>query len=340
MTAENKRIKKSKKEGKVSLAFSETITILSSFLLLGLLLKNPDIVQSSVAYALKQCATFLIPSLFPLMTVSEIVTECGAIDYITRRLNAPLSKLFGISKNAVSPFFLGLVGGYTTSVNSALSIYKQGNMSKADCESIINYSSLPSIGFLTGFVGKGALQDSTTGWILWFICIFSTIIIAIVDRLLKKAFKKTNFDNKLFFENANSDINPIGKINKKSFSKIFVGAIAHSAQAMLIICSCVVFFSTLTSTLRYPLNTLELHENTQLLLLGSLELMNGISACINVSSPEVQAALCSFFVGWSGLCVHFQIIALCEDCDLSFKKYFIFKALQGALCALISFVIF
>ena len=51
-------------------------------------------------------------------------------------------------------------------------------------------------------------------------------------------------------------------------------------------------------------------------------------------------AACGLFIGWSGLSVHFQIISLCDGYDLSFKKYFAFKAIQGLICCFLSLIAF
>ncbi len=312
-------------------SFSNTFSLIASVFLFALLLKNPTLTQASVFGSLKLCATLLIPSLFPLMVASEIAAECGAVERLTRPIIAPISKLLGISKRATSPFFLGLVGGYTTSLSDALSLYRRGLISKYDCERIIAYSSMPSLAFLSGFVGASTLGSSTAGCILWLICIASTIILALCERLFIKAKRENSLDGTnhqapssyAWRENDSSSI---------SLSKILVNAISHSAHSMLIICACVVFFSTLKAALKFPLSELGMSDNVQRIILGALELTSGISECASLPSLSDRTALCAFFVGWSGLCVHFQIIALCDGVALSFKKYFIFKLLQGLLC--------
>ena len=340
MTQTVKREKKAKKESRLKLSFSEAFSIFASVFLFSILLKSPTIASASVISSLKQCSAFLIPSLFPLMTVSEIATECGAIDFLCRPFKSTVGKIFGIDRNATSPFFLGLVGAYTTSVSSAVSLYKSGKISKADCERILSLSCLPSLAFLTVFVGSGTFNNTTIGWILWLICIASTVILAFFERVMNKISKrkhpreyKNEGVNDILF---NKSVNQ----NRKRFSKIVVDAISHSAQAMLIICACVVFFSTLISALQYPLEHIGISRVISFALLGSLELTNGISACQSVDNPLLKMELVSFFIGWSGLSIHFQIISLCDGANLSFKRYFIFKLLQGITCAILSLTVF
>ena len=301
MTKLFNREKENKKEGNKNLAFSEIFSIFASIFLLALLLKNPTLVHKSVKRALEQCASFLIPSLFPLMTVSEIITECGTIEYITRPLRKPLGKILGVHKNATSPYFLGLIGGYTTSVGSAISLYKNERITKEDCERIIALSTLPSLAFLTGFVGSGILQSSTMGWILWLLCIISSIVIAFGEILVNKTLRKgkgknpssniaTGIFSSILFERVP---------RKKPFSKIMLDSITHSASAMLIICACVVFFSALTEVLHYPLSALGISEDAEKLILGSLELTNGISSLSELSQYNLKIVFCGFFIGWS-----------------------------------------
>lgn len=294
--------------------------------LLALFLRNPRVASEAVIDALKKCAGLLIPSLFPLMVVAEIAVESGAIERLTKPVSSVVAKILGIKKEAVAPLFLGLVGGYTTSVGGALSLLGSDKISKSDCERIIALSSLPSLSFLTGFVGLGVLKNSTDGWILWGVAVFSALILGFFTR---KSTQKA--DATLIKTESKSSASP---------SKIIVGAISHSAYSMLLICACVIFFSALIAALSFPLDTLGIPKNAQKIILGALEITSGTLACADIPSHSLRACACGAMIGWSGLSVHFQIVALCDGYGLSFKKYFLLKAIQGLLCATISFLIF
>ena len=136
----------------IKLGFSDGISIVFAVFLFVVFLKNSSIAANEVSHALKMCARVLIPSLFPLMTVSEIMTESHASDKITSIFSVPISKLFNVSKNATSPYFLGLFGGYSSACKSAVLMYQNGKISKVDLESIIAISNIPSLAFMTGFI--------------------------------------------------------------------------------------------------------------------------------------------------------------------------------------------
>lgn len=313
---------------RIKLLFTASISLIVALLLFVLLLKNSSLASNEVRNALNLCSTMLIPSLFPLTVASEIMTNSGAAYKLTRGLGAPFAKILGVSKNATAPYFLGLFGGYTSSCKSAVLLYREGKISKRDCESIIAISNMPSLAFMTGFIGIGIFEISTVGWILWIITVLSTLVLGVINRLF---FRK----NAEFYMGES-----VKTIQKKSLPKIIVDAISNSAFAMLIVCACVVFFSVLIAVFKQYLCEISFPENAKQILLGLLEITSGISGSTVIKNISSRALACAFLVGWSGLCVHFQVIALCEDSDISFKKYFIFKALQGVICFLIALIVF
>lgn len=330
MTHRRKHNKKPISQSKKIISIQNIFSIASAFLLI-LLIKNPLIAHRSVLNSLKLCASFLIPSLFPLMIASEIATESGAIDCFTRYLQTPFSKIFGIDKNATVPFFLGIVGGYMASVNSAIALYRSGRISQKDCERIICISSFPSLAFFINFIGNNKFSNPTIGWIYWLVAIFSSIVIAALEQLIKKLFTKNKLSSTT---NNDSNIKRYKSISNKPFSKTIVDAISHSTQSMLIVCGCVVFFATLTEMLKYPLETFGASEKVKHIILGSLELTNGINACNDLHDSIFKIGSSAFFIGWSGICVHFQIISLCENTGFSYKNYFVFKLIQGLICSI------
>ena len=227
-------------------------------------------------------------------------------------------------------YFLGIFGGYTSSCKSAVTLFENKKINEDDCKGVIAISNMPSLAFLTSFVGSETLRNTTDGWILWGITVFSTLVLGLFNRLFNKTRQAVTVGQVQF--------HPI-KANKK-ISKIVVNAISHSAQAMLVICGFVVFFSVLIRVLDLTLLHFNFPTETRKFLLGALEITYGVTSCKEIKNELLKRVLCAFFIGWSGLCVHFQVIALCEKINFSFKRYFLLKFLQGIICSLIAFLVF
>lgn len=309
--------------------FAGTFCTVASIFLLALFIKNSDLASEEVRKALNLCSKMLIPSLFPLTIISEIATETGAVRRLTGRISKPVSYILGVDESATTPYFLGVLGGYTASCKSAILLYRSGRISKQDCESVIALSNMPSLAFLTGFVGSGIFKSSTVGWILWLCTVLSTLILGIIQRFLFKSRAEARQECCIAIP------------SRKSFSRIFVDAITHSANAMLLICANVVFFSVLIGVLKPILIQFGFGESATKLLLGTFEITRGVIFCSEPGNGGLIPLLaCAFFIGWSGICVHFQVISLCDCEDLSFKRYFLLKLLQGIICTAIVWIVF
>lgn len=321
-------LKKAKK--RYNFKFIDGFSIFVSVFLVALVLKNTEFASAEVKKSLTTCATVLIPSLFPLTVVCEIAMETGAVDILCKQIRKPLAAVLGLSEIAVAPLVLGIFGSYAAASKSAVSLFEKGAISNSECQTIIALSAIPSPAFMIGFLGTKISGKSTTGFILWIIALLSSVILGFINRFFQKTPRKIYIK---------TDGETLSK-SQKSFPKIAVDAINHSAQVMLIITACVVFFSTIISIFEIVMLNCKLSFETTNFLLGFLELTRGISSSALIENELLRTIICAAYVGWSGLCVHFQILSICNVQGLSFSRYFILKIAHGILCALLAFLVF
>ena len=95
-----------------------------------------------------------------------------------------------------------------------------------------------------------------------------------------------------------------------------------------------VFFSVFVGALEHLLAGLHLPEALAVFLFGLFELTGGVGRATALS-PLTGEALCCFFVGWSGISVHCQLISLCNVPRLSFRSYWLSKLAHGGLNVLL-----
>ena len=110
----------------------------------------------------------------------------------------------------------------------------------------------------------------------------------------------------------------------------FTSAVSSSALSMLYICAFLTFFSTFVGVIENAVSNLALSDTAGTVLLGFFELTGGIKGASEI--PAAGRYLAAAVAGWSGLSVHFQIMSVCQGCDVSFKPYFLSKALSTFLC--------
>lgn len=299
---------------------SGAVLAVAAVSLISAILAFPAVAAREVGEALRLCAEMLIPSLFPLTVASELAMRSGATGAVAKPLARPISKLLGVGERAAEVYILGLVGGYTASCRSAVMLFERGELTRRECESIIALSSLPSVGFVVGFVGSGLFGDARVGWWLWGITVASTVLLGAANRALSLSGHAAAREGR--------KEKPLGA------SALTVRAISGGAQAMLLVCGCVVFFSVVGGI---ACEILPLGSSA--VVMPILEITGGTVEGARLGG-RLGAAVCAACIGHSGLCVHCQIIALTESAGLNYRKYFALKILQGAICAALALATF
>ena len=120
--------------------------------------------------------------------------------------------------------------------------------------------------------------------------------------------------------------------NNKATEIIF-DSIDSSTSKMLKLCALICFFATLLATI----------ENTFLVYLSPiLEISCGSSFCANLynTNPFLSILLCGFCCGFSGICVHFQVIMTAKTININYKEFFIIKFFQGVFSGILSVVLY
>ncbi|MBQ9087087.1 MAG: hypothetical protein IJY47_07895 [Clostridia bacterium] len=286
-----------------------------------LLLRNADLAIRSMTEGLQLCATSLIPSLFPFMVLSELIVSTGAAHSLGRLVARPFRFLFGVNESGACAILLGMLCGFPVGTRCVLSLYRSGEVDRAEAEYLLCFCNTPSSAFLISTVGYSLFNSRFFGWLLWGSTLLSAAVSGILGNLLRKHPSPKRAPRKKETMNSASE-------QGKGILAL-PQAVHTSALSMLKICAFVVFFATFVGTLEYLLSGLSLSPTLLTLCLGAWEMTGGVvrAAALSTLSREICAAL----VGWSGFSVHFQMISLCDGLPLSFRPYFLSRLLQALL---------
>ena len=299
-----------------------SICTFSLFCLL-LFLKNSDLATHSVKEGLSLCATGLIPTLFPFLVLSELILSGNLLQRLLKKPTRPLQKLLRLSPTGCGALLLGLLCGFPVGAKCAVGAYDRGLLSHEEAERILLLSSVPSAAFLINVVGKSLLKSRGLGLLLLVCALLSSLTSGLL--LSPKRKQKEEPPRKK---------TPLFSPSPSGGASIFTGAVASATRGILLICAYVVFFSALSGAL----NGIFLRFHTPMVLQavthGILELSGGVHRAAILFPTAIALPLCAFFVGWSGISVHFQILSLCEGRGFRFRSYFLGKLLQGILCVL------
>ena len=292
-----------------------------SVIALALTFVYSDAAISAMSEGMRLCVSTLIPSLFPVMVLSELLVRSGAAELLGKLFGAPISRLFGISREGSVAWILGTLCGFPIGMKCALSLYERGKISRAELEHLSTFCNMPSSAFLIGAVGASLFGSKDFGIILYVSHAASCVIVGFAGKFYFSGKKKEYFwgDGSLCE-------------SRKGCAASFVGSVTSSAMGMLFICAFVLFFSSVTGILRVLIEEISLSEQVSALIFGFFEMTGGVVAA---SELELGAAIpvVAAVTGWSGLSVHFQLIGICGSHKPSFRPYFLAKIASALICA-------
>lgn len=323
-------------EGIAHITYGRAFFAFLALLSLILMLRNSGIAIEYLKNGLGLCAKNVIPSLFPFMVLSELIVAFGAGDMISSVIGRPVGKIFGISGKGSTAFILGAVCGFPTGARTAVRLYDSGAISKRDCELLLTFTNNPSSAFVINSVGVSLYSNHRLGILLWCFTLLSSMITGIIIRFL--------FFGKKYSADRKNELSAKKNISSEDFEKSkrfpsakdFTGAVMSSAMAMLYICAYVIFFAAFIGAFGNMLSALGASTKTTAVLFSVFELSSGVSEAAGIAGGGVAGiALCAFALGWSGISVHCQLMSLCDGRGLSYKPYFVAKAMQGLLNSLL-----
>ncbi|MBQ3103956.1 MAG: sporulation protein [Oscillospiraceae bacterium] len=273
--------------------------------LLALLYFSPQ-VSLAVQDGLTLCYRTIFPSLFPFFVLSTLLISLGFAELSSRVLERPMRVLYRLDGRCAPALLLGFLGGYPVGARTLLSLYQEGSCSKEEAERLLGFCNNCGPAFILSVAGSTVLESRKAGLLLYLIHVLSALCAGLF-------FRGKSLPRKM----------PHKAMEKKpDLVSAFVAAVQAAFSSMLSVCSFVVFFTVLLRPLR---------SFTQSgLLIGFAELFNGICSLQPTKAGFIAAAA---LIGWGGLSVHAQTLALLCDTDLSLRHYFKGKAIQAILSA-------
>lgn len=310
--------------------------ILSVFLALGAfvgLLLCPEASAGGARTGLILCSGVIIPSLFPFVVLANLFLEMGLPNRIGKFLS-PLSKKVGISGAGSVAFILGLLSGYPLGAITVSEMYSKGALKKREAEWLLGFCDNSGPAFIISVAGSAVFHSVAIGFFLYGVHILSALLSGFILRSRRHGFS--------------SEYLPV---STSDFAAAFTSSVKRATGTMVTVCGFVVFFSVLVGLLdaNGAFSSLsgfisshcgaELHFSRSLLT-GILELSTGTSSMLGLSANAKNLALCSFLLGWGGICVHAQASAVIREGGLSPARHTFGKLLHGILSALITLITF
>jgi len=180
------------------------ISILILFIILALVI-SPQTYIVAFSNGVLVWATILLPTIFPFLFFTKLLTDLGVIDTITKKFTLT-SKIFKVPPISGYAFLISIISGYPVGAKVVSDLYSYNFVNKEEAFKICTFTSNSGPMFIYGSVGIGMLLSRTIGLILLFSHIFGAIINGILYRNHKEEFVKINKLNNNFKNTKNFSI--------------------------------------------------------------------------------------------------------------------------------------
>ena len=287
------------------------------------LLCSPDASAQACRDALSLCAQTVIPSLFPFFVLSSLLVSGGGGDAFSALLGGLMRPLFGLSGAGASALTLGLLGGYPVGARTVAELHRADTLEKSEAERLLGFCNNAGPGFILGICGGAVLHSSRAGLYLYLVHAASALLTGIL--LCRDLPRFSAMRRK-----------PVQSTTAAPFASLFSAAVRGALAGILNVCAFVVLFLVLLRLLAEALPAVVSAFPLYPLLLGFVEMTNGVTALTGTRGGFV---CCAVLLAWGGLSVHAQTLSVLDGTSLSTRLYWRGKIMQAALSAPLAWVV-
>ncbi|MBE6708011.1 MAG: hypothetical protein E7578_02055 [Ruminococcaceae bacterium] len=281
-----------------------------------------ETITSSVSATLELCQKSVIPSLFPFIVLSSIISKTAA--HLIGDIRS--------DKVILIPFFLGALCGFPVGASSIALLYRNNVISKKKAEYFCALCNNTGPAFIIGVVGK-EFWGSTAIGIMFYLCqILSAVIcFAIWYCILgKRTFLSGGENHNIKKATANL---PSANVDY-SVCTTFCNSVTSAVSSVLYICGYIVFFKMLCDIIKSIISAYSGSRFLCSVIASALEFTSGAYAAAEIGGT-VGIALCGFAIGFSGLSVIAQSASFLYSAGLSALPLLRLKILIGVLSSVL-----
>lgn len=264
------------------------------------------------------CSQMIVPTLFPFFVCASILIYSGFCETLSEIFKFCMKPLFNVSPSGSSAFILGIISGYPLGAITAGELYKNSYITKTEAQRLLAFCNNSGPLFILSSIGIAMYTEIKYGIILYVAHILAAITVGIIFRFYHR---KDYAAPKTFMTTP-----------KRSAGEIFNIALQNSIQNILTVCGAVIIFSTAS---RMFLDLIPMSPTVDAFISGILEFVTGSLKVSNLTLPIAKRLiLTAIIVGFAGISVHIQVIAVIAKYELSLLPYFIGKILHGLISGL------
>ena len=297
------------------------VIIITLFFLVELFI-NKNLVFNTISFSLDIWVNNLIPSLFPMFILSDILITYNFVKYIPKWFINIFSYLFNIKKECTLVFFLSMLSGFPTNAKNIKKLYDMNIINGKEASHMLMFTHFSNPLFILGTLAIFFLNNKKLGIIILLSHYLSNFIIGII-------FRKLNTISSSISNEQEKNLH---------FGPVFVNAIKSSVDTLLLILGIFTCFLIISTII---INRFNLNSYNSLLIKSILEITMGLKELSLFNFSDLtKVVLSSCILSFGGLSVHMQVISQLIDTDISYKYFFVGRVFQVVISLFISYFIY
>ena len=298
------------------------IIITLSIISLIELLINKSTIFNTISYSMNLWISSIIPSLFPFFIISDILIQYNITDYIPNPIRKIFKKLFNVSDNSVTIFFLSLLSGFPSSARNIRTMYDMNLINEKEASHTLIFTHFSNPLFILGTVSVFFFKNETLGLIILIAHYLSNIILGIITR---------NYNTISIIDKKQTNV------LQKNFPKVFISAIKNAIDNLLTILGTLTCFLIISAMI---INTINLSSYNSTILKGILEMTMGLKSLSLLNINNIyKVVISTMFISFGGLSVHMQILSFLIDTKISYKQFFIARIFHALIAGFLSYIL-
>ncbi len=300
----------------------------------------------------------VFPSTLPFIVLSEILMGLGVVHFVGVLLEPLMRPLFNVPGTGGFVLAMGFSSGYPVAAKLTTRLRQQGNISKAEGERLVSFTTTGDPLFVMGAVAIGFFHSEQMGVVLALTHYLSAVIMGLIYRFhapfaaITKPLEKTNLPLPL---RALQAMHRARIRDGRPFGKLMGDAVQSALNTLLMIGGFIIVFSVLIQLFQ-AIHLTQLISTFLAIFLGPFGFPPAFSKAIVAGLFEVtlgaqaasvvpdavsmvwKAAIASAILSWGGLSVHAQVASILSETDIRVAPYLIARALHALLAAILTFV--
>ncbi|MGN0468391.1 MAG: hypothetical protein ACI4GY_06685 [Acutalibacteraceae bacterium] len=285
------------------------------------LLEFPEEAGKGAYDGIELCLKNVIPSLFPFMVVSCVFIQSGISEKVSAFFDTVTKFLFRQPGNSFCVILLSQIGGFPIGASLVKRLFENKKLSPNQARRLMLFCINPGPGFVIGYVGSSLLGSRSAGVVIYCSVVLSSLLLGILSRFVSD---ENDFEKLKNTEEEKENIN-IG-------AGLIVESVKKSTFSIAIICGWVVIFSCFSKLIDLG----NFSDEAKVFLSAFLEVTNGCKQISLSYAPSLIAGA----IGWSGLCIHFQIMDAVIMTGLKLKYFLTARVTNAAFATVICEILF